>query len=160
MASRTADEAGLTPRKFLKKQRPTPEQDAENALETTTVKTMLKDQGHIFANLNACVCELMQQEVAEKDPRKRMKLLLVEGWMTDQGMVGTKTNELTLLWTAARDFKTSQCNNIIKNLNPDAPDAKIDKIEADTVEDLVIKTNAALKISEGAIKGSHHGQRD
>ena len=114
---RTADEAGISPHKCLKKQRPTPEMEAEKALETTVLKDLLKDQGHVLANLNAFACELMQEEVAEKDPRKLMKILLIEGWLTEEGMVGTKTNELTLLWKAVGDFNTSQCNNMIKNLN-------------------------------------------
>ena len=104
-------EAGLSPRQYLKKQRATTEQEAEVALETTILKNMLTDQGHILSNLNAYVCKLLEETVPEKDPREVMKILLKEGWMTGQGMVGTMTNELTLLWKAVRDFNTSQCNN-------------------------------------------------
>ena len=80
----------------MKKQRPTPEEEAEAALETGTLKTMMKDHGNILATMNAYVCELMDRKVEEKNLRELMKLLLKEGWLDEKGMERTEENELTL----------------------------------------------------------------
>ena len=116
---RSAEDANLSPRKYLKKTKPTPKDDAEGILETKVFKDMLQDHAGLLANLHAYVCELLDQEVSEKDPRKLLKLLLEEGWLYENGMVGNMDNELTLLWKDVKIFKNNQSNNLVKNLDPD-----------------------------------------
>ena len=71
--------------------------------------------------------------------------------MDDNGMVGNMDNELTLLWKDVRNFKSNQSNNLVKNLDPDVSEVKFDMIVAADLNELVEKTNAALKVSETAI---------
>ena len=118
---RSVEDANLSPRKYLKKTKPTPKADAEVVLESTVFTDMLKDHAGLLANLHAYVCELLDEEVPEKDPRKLMRLLLEEGWMDENGMVGNMDNELTLLWKDVRNFKSNQSNNLVKNLDPTCP---------------------------------------
>ena len=106
---RTAADADLSPRKYLKKRpKKTPEADAEVVLESPVFTDMLKDHAGLLANLHAYVCELLDKEVPEKDPRKLMRLLLEEGWMDENGMVGNMDNELTLLWKDVRNLRATR----------------------------------------------------
>ena len=148
---RSAEDANLSPRKYLKRTRPTPKDDAEAILETKVFKDMLQDHAGLLANLHAYVCELLDAEVKEKDPRELLKLLLEEGWVYENGMVSNMDNELTLLWKDVKTFKNNQSNNLVKNLDPDMSEVKLGEIKAADLKELVEKTNEALKISETAI---------
>ena len=94
MTTRTISEANFSPRKESKRQRNLSEPDAENALESVELKAMLTDQRSLLAAMGDYVSDLMEIKTDEKDPRKLLKMLLLEGWIDEK--VGSLTRTVNL----------------------------------------------------------------
>ena len=133
--TRTISETNFSPRKESKRQRNLSEPDAENALESVELKAMLTDQRPVLAAIGDYVSDLMELKTDEKDPRKLLKMLLLEGWIDEKGRITNKDSELTLVWKEVRTFNAQQSMNLIKNLNPDIEKTKFDVVEATSVAD-------------------------
>ena len=118
--------------------------EAESALDSEELKAMLVDQKTLLFAMGGFVLEIITEET---DPRKLPKVLLLEGWIDDKGMITNKDSELTLVWKEVRRFNAQQSMNRIKNLNPDIERTKIDVVEATSVEELVTATNKSLKLT-------------
>jgi hypothetical protein len=145
---RTTSEANFSPRKDSKKQNIFSVVEAEKALDTEDLKGMLVDQRAVLAAMGDYVSELTGVPTEEKDPRKLLKLLLVEGWIDSKGRISNKEDESILVWKEVRKFNTQQSLNMIHNLNPDLERTEIDEVKATTVAELVDATNKSLKITE------------
>ena len=145
---RTTSEANFSPRKDSKKQNTFSAGEAEKALDTADLKGMLVDQRAILAAMGDYVSELTGVATEEKDPKKLLKLLLVEGWIDIKGRITNKEDESILVWKEVRKFNTQQSLNMIHNLNPDLERTEIDEVEATSIEELVVATNKLLKITE------------
>ena len=145
---RTTSEANFSPRKDSKKQNTFSAGEAEKALDKEDLKGMLADQGAVLAAMGDYVSELTGIPTEEKDPRKLLKLLLVEGWIDCKGRITNKEDESILVWKEVRKFNTQQSLNLIHNLNPDLERTKIDEVDATNIEELVVATNKSLKITE------------
>ena len=101
---RRSSEANFSPRKETKKMRCVAETVAEEALEGATLKDMLKDQGPLLASMSAYVEELTDSKVTEKNPRRLLKLLLMGGYMDEEGLVTNNENEKSLIWKDVKNF--------------------------------------------------------
>ena len=146
--TRTIRETNFSPRKESKRQKNLSAPEAENALESVELKAMLTDQRPVLAAMGDYVSDLMELKTDEKDPRKLLKMLLLEGWIDEKGRITNKDSELTLVWKEVRRFNAQQSMNMIKNLNPDIEKTKFDVVEATSVEELVTATNKSLKLTE------------
>ena len=114
---RSSSETNFSPRKETKKMRCVAETVAEEALEGATLKDMLKDQGPLLASMTAYVEELTENKVTEKDPRRLLKMLLMGGYMDEEGLVTNNENEKSLIWKDVKRFNASQSMNLINNHN-------------------------------------------
>jgi hypothetical protein len=148
MTTRTASEANFSPRKDSKRQNIFTTVEAEKALDADELKGMLTDQRIVLAAMGDYVSDLIDVKTEEKDPRKLLKLLLLDGWIDNKGRITNKDGELTLVWKEVRRFNTQQSMNMINNLNPDIEKTEIDVVEATTVAELVEATNRSLKLTE------------
>jgi hypothetical protein len=122
--------------------------EAESALDSAELKTMLTNQRTLLSAMGGFISEIMDLKTDETDPRKLLKLLLLDGCIDDKGMITNKDSELTLVWKEVRRLTAQQSMNRIKNLNPDIERTKIDVVEATSVEELVTSTNKSLKLTE------------
>ena len=105
---------------------------------------MLADQKTLLSAVGGFVSEITDIKTDETDPRKLLKILLLEGWIDYKGMITNKDSELTLVWKGVSRFNAQQSMNRIKNLNPDIERTKIDVVEATSVEELVTAMNISL----------------
>ena len=75
----------------------------------------------------------------EKNLRELLKVLLLEGWIDEKGMVKINTNELNLAWKEVRKFNAQQSMNLVKSLPPDIPEIEIKEIKAHNISELVVE---------------------
>ena len=69
--------------------------EAESALDSAELKAMLTDQKTLLSAMGDFVLDLMDLKTEEKDSRKLLKMLLLDGWIDDKGMITNKDSELT-----------------------------------------------------------------
>ena len=70
---------------------------AERALDSAELKAMLADLKTLLSAMGGFVSEIMDLKTDETDPRKLLKLLLLDGWIDYKGMITKKDSELTLV---------------------------------------------------------------
>jgi hypothetical protein len=130
--------------------------DIESALDSKELMAMLTYQRTLLSAMWDFVSDLMDLKTEEKDPRKLLKMLLLDGWIDDKGRITNKDGELTLVFKEVRRFNAQQSMNMIKNLNPDIDKTKLDVAEATSVEELVTATNKSLKLTETVMIKNHY----
>ena len=111
--TRTISETNFSPGKESKRQKNLSSTEAEGALESEELKAMLTDQRTLLAAMGNYVSDLMEIKTDEKDPRKLLKMLLLEGWMDEKGRITNNDNELTLVWKEVRRFNAQQSMNLV-----------------------------------------------
>ena len=94
---RKLDDTGFSPRKETKKLCVVSETDAEKALDASMIKDLLKDQGLVLASMGPYVEELTDSKTSAKEPREFLKVLLMEGYMDENGLVTSNDNEKSLI---------------------------------------------------------------
>jgi hypothetical protein len=112
---RTVSDTAFSPRKESKKRKGMDPTEAESALDSEELKAMLVDEKTLLSAMGGFVSEITDLITEETDPRKLLKVLLLEGWIDDKGMITNKDSELTLVWKEVRRFNAQQSMNRIKN---------------------------------------------
>jgi hypothetical protein len=109
---------------------------------------MLAEQRTLLAAMGDYVSDLMEIKTDEKDPRKLLKMLLLEGWMDEKGRITNNDSELTLVLKEVRRFNAQQSMNLVKSLDPDIEKTEFDVVAARSVAELITVTNKSLQLTE------------
>ena len=95
------------------------ETEAERALDASVIKDLLKDQGPLLASMGPYVEELTASKTAAKEPREFLKILLMEGYMDENGLITSNDKEKSLVWKAVSRFYSSRGKNLADSLTPE-----------------------------------------
>ena len=145
------EDTDFSPRKETKKLCVIPETQAENALDASVLKDLLKDQGAVLASMGPYVEELTASKTTAKEPRELLKVLMMEGYMDADGLVTSNDNEKSLVWKAKRRFNSVLGKNLVDSLTPELDSMKLEEIKGTTVPELITATNKELKKTETAL---------
>ena len=149
--ARSLDDTDFSPRKETKKLRVVSDADAESALDASVIKDLIKDQGHVLASMGPFVEELTDSKVTVKEPREFLKVLLMEGYMDENGLLTNNDNEKLLIWKAVRRFNSSIGKNLVDSLTPELDNVTLEEITGTTVPELIEATNKELKKTATAL---------
>ena len=149
--TRKLEDTDFSPRKETKKLCMVSETEAEKALDASVIKELLKDQGPLLASMGPYVEELTASKTAAKEPREFLKVLLMEGYMDENGLITSNDNEKSLVWKAVRKYNSSLGKNLVDSLTPELDSVKIEEIKGATVPELIAATNKELKKTETAL---------
>jgi hypothetical protein len=105
---RTVSDTAFSPRKESKKRKGMGPTKAESALDSEDLKAMIVDQKTLLSAIAGFVSEITDLVTEDTDPRKLVKVLLMEGRIEDKGMITNKDNELTLVWKEVKRFNFSR----------------------------------------------------
>ena len=110
----------ISPRKSSKKLKALSDAEANAILDGEVFTGMLEEHGHIFANMVGFAKNLLEKRsLVDNSPKAIIKLMLVEGWLDNEGRICSDEGELNLLWKQIRTYNTAVSADLATNILPD-----------------------------------------